>query len=458
MKFRKEKDSLGIVEVPQEMLFGASTQRAVQNFAISRLRFSRSFIEAFAVVKENCAKVNGELKLLEPNCVAAIVRSCQEIAEGQYDNHFVVDVFQTGSGTSTNMNFNEVIAHLSGKLLKRKVHPNDEVNKGQSSNDVFPTVIHVAAADSIGHRLLPALRQVREDLENKTKEFKSIVKVGRTHLQDATPLLLGQEFSGYESQIQKSIQRIENTLPSLFELAIGGTAVGTGVNTHPQFGKRVSKRLAKKYRLNFVEASNHFEAQATKDACLEVSGSLRSLSVSLSKIANDLRWLSSGPRAGLGELILPEVQPGSSIMPGKINPVIPESVLQVCAKVIGNDSTITWGAASGNFELNTMMPLIAFCLLESIEILSNALLVFSEKCLRGLQADTQRIQALLEHNLMLATPLALVIGYDKAAEIARAAWKQNKSVREVAAKLLNLSEGELDKILDPKAMVKPKKV
>lgn len=457
MKFRQEKDSLGMVKVPEEKFYGASTQRAVHNFPISSLRFSRAFIEVFSVVKECCARVNGELKLLDPKVAKAISKACQAIAQGQYDDHFVVDVFQTGSGTSTNMNFNEVIATLSGKELKRKVHPNDEVNKGQSSNDVFPTVIHVCAVHLIQNRLLPALQQLEKVLVDKAKEFKSIVKVGRTHLQDATPLLLGQEFSGYEAQIRKGIERIEKALPSLFELAIGGTAVGTGVNTHPEFGKRVSEELKKKYQLPFVEASNHFEAQAAKDACLEMSGVLRTLAVSLSKIANDLRWLSCGPRAGLSELILPEVQPGSSIMPGKINPVIPEAVLQVCAKVIGNDSTITWAAASGNFELNTMMPVLAFCLLESIEILSSATQVFGEKCIEGLKANQERIDFLLENNLMLATPLALVVGYDKAAELAKTAWREKKSIREVALEQLSLTEKELDKILEPKTMVRPKK-
>jgi len=460
MGFRKEKDSMGEMNIPQDKLYGASTQRAVENFPISSLRFSSRFIRVFAWVKEACAQANLELGLLEKNLANAILKACREIETGKYDSHFVVDVFQTGSGTSTNMNFNEVAANLANLELGSKVgshqpiHPNDHVNLGQSSNDVFPTVIHVAAVLGVVERLLPALENLESSLNKKAKEFEKVVKVGRTHLQDATPLLLGQEFSGYAEQVKKSVGRIKQSLPSLLELAIGGTAVGTGINTHPEFGKRVTAHLSKKLNLVFKEAPNHFEAQAAKDGCLEMSGALKTVAVSLTKISNDIRWLSCGPRAGLGELILPETQPGSSIMPGKVNPVIAEAILQVGAKVIGNDTTITWGAASGNLELNTMMPLIAHSLLESIEILTNGIEMFDKLCVKGIQANKKRIDQLLENNLMLATPLAVVVGYDKAAEVAKKAHQENKSIREVAQELLAIPEKQLAEILDPSKMVR----
>lgn len=457
MKFRKEKDFMGEVSVPAGMFFGASTQRAVENFPISGLRFPQSFIRSFSELKKACSEVNAELGLLDTKVSRAISKCCDLISRGDLNDQFVVDVFQTGSGTSTNMNFNEVIAYVASKELKIKVHPNDHVNLGQSSNDVFPTSIHLASSMEIHQKLIPALEGVEKELQKKCREFRGIVKVGRTHLQDATPLTLEQEFSGYLEQIKKSRERVLRALPSLLELAIGGTAVGTGVNTHPDFGKKVIQKLKQKSKLNFQQARNHFEAQASKDGCLEASAALRSVAVSLTKISNDIRWLSCGPRAGIGELVIPAIQPGSSIMPGKVNPVIPEAVLQVGAKVIGNDSSITWAVASGNFELNTMMPLIAYCLLESIEILSNALLVFQKKCLEGMRANSERIKSLLENNLMLATPLALVVGYDQAAEVAKKAWEQNRSVREVALEMLSLSVEELDHLLDPKNMIKPQK-
>ncbi|NBX93320.1 MAG: class II fumarate hydratase [Proteobacteria bacterium] len=463
MGFRKEKDSMGEMTIPQNKLYGASTQRAIENFPISSLRFSRYFLQVFSWVKEACAQANLELGTLDPKLANAILEACAEIESGKRDDHFVVDVFQTGSGTSTNMNFNEVAANLANIKLGSKVgshhpiHPNDHVNLEQSSNDIFPTVTHVAAACLVKVQLIPNLKKLERTLHKKTKEFESIVKVGRTHLQDATPISLGQEFSGYEEQIRKCIERIEKALPALFELAIGGTAVGTGINTHRDFGKRVTAHLAAKLKLPFIEASNHFEAQATKDGCLEMSGALRSLSVSFTKIANDIRWMACGPRAGFSELFLPEVQPGSSIMPGKVNPVIPESLLQVCAKVVGNDSTIVWGCASGSFELNTMMPVIAFCLLESAEILSNATETFDRLCIQGLRANSLRIAELLERNLMLATPLARVVGYDQAAEIAKKAYQENKTIREVALKVLTISAEKLDEILDPHQMVRPAK-
>jgi fumarate hydratase class II len=352
------------------------------------------------------------------------------------------------------MNFNEVIATVASQKSKKRVHPNDHVNKGQSSNDIFPSAIHVSADLMLERKLLPQLRILEEALEVKTKEFKNVIKVGRTHLQDATPILLGQEFSGYREQVKKCNQRIRNALSSLLELAVGGTAVGTGLNTHPDFGGQVCLRMSKRTGFKFREASNHFEAQASKDGCLEMSGTLKTLAVALTKIANDLRWLACGPRAGISEIVLPEVQPGSSIMPGKVNPVIPESLLQICAKVIGNDSTITWAAASGSFELNTMMPLIAYALLESIEILAHGIQTFEKKCVRGIQANPERMDELLKRNLMLATPLAVKVGYDKAAEVAKRAYRENRTVFEVALEMLSISEEELARILDPRQMLR----
>lgn len=436
-------------------LWGPATQRAIENFPISRLRFPFEFMTTFAVVKQSCAEVNWELGLLEPKLAKAIIKASEQIAGGQHREQFPVDVFQTGSGTSTNMNFNEVIASLANQKNQKLVHPNDHVNKGQSSNDVFPTVIHVAVVLMIEKNLLPNLKTLEASLNQKTKEFKNYLKVGRTHLQDATPILLGQEFSAYREQVKKGYERVRKSLSGLLELAIGGTAVGTGVNTHPEFGKRVSASLSKKLGIEFREASNHFEAQASKDSCLEMSGVLKTLAISLTKIANDMRWLGSGPRAGIGEISLPEVQPGSSIMPGKVNPVIAESLLQVCAKVVGNDSTLTWAAASGNFELNTMMPLIAYTLLESVELLANGVDVFERKCVRGIKANEERMDELLRRNLMLATPLAIKVGYDKAAEVAKRAFAENRTVFEVALEMLSISREELTEILDPKQMLRP---
>lgn len=457
MALRKERDSLGIVKVPEDKLYGASTQRAVENFNISSLRFSRPFIRAFAQVKRACAQTNLELGLLEPQLAQAICSACDEIEKGKYDSHFVVDIFQTGSGTSTNMNFNEVIAELASQKAKKKIHPNDHVNKGQSSNDIFPTVMHVVVIEKVISELLPALKALEKTFQKKAERFKSILKVGRTHLQDAAPLSLGQEFSGYLEQIKKAQERVQRACSALLELAVGGTAVGTGINTHPQFGKRVIAHLNRESGHGFKEAKNHFEAQACQDSCVEMSGALKTVAVSLTKVANDIRWLSCGPRAGLGEIEIPAVQPGSSIMPGKVNPVIPEALLQVCAKVIGNDATITWAGASGNFELNTMMPVMAFSLLESVEILAQGSLVFEAKCVRGIEPNSKRIQKLLEDNLMLATPLALVVGYDQATEIAQTAWKEQTSIREVARRELKLSDQELSKILDPRNMIQSKK-
>ncbi len=460
-EFRIEKDSMGEMKVPSDSLYGASTQRAVLNFPVSDLRFSREFIRVLAIIKSTCAEVNKKLGKLDPKIAEAIISASQEIAEGKYDKHFVVDIFQTGSGTSTNMNFNEVAANIANLAVgsaigsKKPVHPNDHVNMGQSSNDIIPTAMHVAAALSVKEKLFPALTKLHATLQSKTKAFQSIVKTGRTHLQDATPVTLGQEFSGYENQIKKSLERVQRALTSVLELAIGGTAVGTGINTDAQFGKHVSEGLAKKLGMPFKEAENHFEAQASKDGCVELSGALKTVAVSLTKIANDIRWLSSGPRCGIGEIIIPATQPGSSIMPGKVNPVIPESLLQVCAQVIGNDAAITWGGANGNFELNVMMPMMAHNLLQSISLLSNATVMFEEKCVRGIEANLTRISETVERSLMLSTTLAPVVGYDKAAEISKKAFTENKTVREVALATVKISAEELNKILDPSQMVIP---
>ncbi len=458
---RLEKDSMGEMRVPATALYGATTQRAVENFPISGLRFSRDYIRMLAHIKASCAEVNKELGKLDAKLCDSIVKACGDIAEGGHDSQFVLDIFQTGSATSTNMNFNEVASNLANLSVgspigsKKPVHPNDHVNMGQSSNDIIPTAIHVAAAVGVKERLLPALARLQKTLEQKAQEFSKIVKTGRTHLQDATPVLLGQEFGGYAAQVQKAQARITKSLDGVLELAVGGTAVGTGINTDAQFGKKVSEKLAKKLGMAFRETDNHFEAQASKDACVELSGSLRTAAVSLTKIANDLRWLGSGPRCGISEINLPAVQPGSSIMPGKVNPVIPEALLQVCAQVIGNDAAVTWGGAAGNFELNVMMPVIAHNLLQSIQFLASAVDVFEEKCVRGIEANLTRIAETVERSLMLATPLAPVVGYDKAADIAKQAYKEGKTVREVAKTATALSDEELKKLLDVSSMVYP---
>ncbi len=458
---RIEKDSMGEMRVPAKALYGATTQRAVENFPISGIRFSRDYIKMLAHIKSSCAEVNKELGKLDAKVADPIIKACAEIAEGGYDHEFVLDIFQTGSGTSTNMNFNEVAANIANIALgqgigtKKPIHPNDHINMGQSSNDIIPTAIHVAAAVMVHERLIPALTSLGKALDAKANEFGKIVKTGRTHLQDATPVLLGQQFGGYAAQVIKSKERVQKSLDGVLELAVGGTAVGTGINTDAQFGKMVSAKLAKKLGLKFREADNHFEAQASKDACVELSGSLRSTACALTKVANDLRWLGSGPRCGIAEINLPPVQPGSSIMPGKVNPVIPEALLQVCAQVIGNDATVAWGGANGNFELNVMMPVIAHNLLQSIELLANAVKVFEEKCVKGIEANLPRIAETVERSLMLATPLAPVVGYDKAAEIAKTAYKEGKTVREVAKQITDLTDDQLKELLDVSGMVYP---
>ena len=454
-KSRVEVDSLGEMQVPAKAYYGAQTARAVENFPISQLRFPRSFIRAIGLVKKYAALANASLGFLPATVASAIEEAAQEVVEGKLDGEFVVDIFQTGSGTSTNMNANEVIANRASELLggqrgDKAVHPNDHVNRGQSSNDVIPTAIHLAALEGINSRLIPALNELHEELLRKAEAFWEIIKIGRTHLQDATPMRLGQEFSGYASQIAHGVKRLENVKPHLGQLAFGGTAVGTGINTHPEFARRTIAGLAKETGLDLREAPNHFEAQAACDACVEASGALKTVAVSLIKIANDIRWLGSGPRLGLGELKLAPTQPGSSIMPGKVNPVMCEMVIQVGAQVIGQDAAITLGGGYGNFELNTMLPLIAYNLLQSIELLANGSRVFARRCVAVLQADAARCEANIERSLAMVTGLAPIIGYDKAAKIAKAASDSNRTVREVAAEMAGLDQKTLEELLDPR--------
>jgi len=458
---RIEKDSMGEMQVPNTAYWGAQTQRAVENFPISGIRFPRRFIKAMGMLKKSAALTNAELGRLDQKLADGIVLAADEVIAGKLDEHFVVDIYQTGSGTSSNMNTNEVIANRANEIMggsigdKSPIHPNDHVNMGQSSNDTIPTSMHVSAMEAIDQDLIPALKGLYEALDAKAKEFDSIIKIGRTHLQDATPIRLGQEFSGYASMIAHGIKRLENVTDHLGELAIGGTAVGTGINTHPQFGAKVSARLSEMTGLKFREAENHFEAQGSKDAYVEASGALKTIAVSLMKIGNDIRWLGSGPRCGIGELLLPEVQPGSSIMPGKVNPVIAESLTMVCAQVIGNDAAITVGGLSGNFELNVMMPMMAHNMLQSIHLLSTSSTVFNEKCISGMRADVERNNEMVEQSLAMCTSLAPIIGYDNAAAIAKEAYKTGRTVREVASEKGLMSDEELAKVLDPMSMTKP---
>ncbi len=455
--FRMERDTMGEMRVPTHALYGAQTARAIENFPISSQRFPRGFVRALGLIKKHAAHTNAELSLLTPQLADAIQRAAQEVIEGKHDAEFVVDIFQTGSGTSTNMNANEVIATRATKLLggNPRVHPNDHVNRGQSSNDVIPTAIHVAAVEAIERKLISGLETLREALSAKAIEFHDVLKIGRTHLQDATPIRLGQEFSGYASQVEHGIARLRDALPRLGELALGGTAVGTGINTHPEFARRTIERIATETALKLREASNHFEAQAARDACVETSGALKTIALSLLKIANDIRFLGSGPRLGYGELKLPATQPGSSIMPAKVNPVMCEMLMQVCAQVIGNDGAITVGGMLGNFELNVMMPVIAYNLLQSIELLSNGARVFAERCVTGIEADRERCERSIEQSLALCTPLAPMIGYDKAAAIAKAAYATGRTVREVAIEQSGLNEDKLAQLLDPLRQVEP---
>jgi fumarate hydratase class II len=454
--YRIERDSMGEMRVPASALYGATTARAVENFPISGLRFSRPFLRALGLIKGAAAEVNLALGLLPEGKARLIVQAAREVADGRWDAEFPIDIFQTGSGTSTNMNANEVIAsraaQLSGHPETRPVHPNDDVNMCQSSNDVIPAAIHLAAYLEVSERLLPALTHLQQTLERRAAETHDVVKTGRTHLMDATPVRLGQQIGGWTAQVAHARRRLEDTLPRLAQLALGGTAVGTGLNAHPEFGARIARALAERTGYPFVEAENHFAAQAAMDTAVELSGALKAYAAGLTKIANDLRWMNSGPQAGLAEIVLPALQPGSSIMPGKINPVIPEAVVMVCAQVVGNDVTVTIGTQSGNFELNVMLPVIAHNLLQSIELLSNASRVLADKAVAGFTVNRDRIADLVEKNPILVTALNPIIGYDAAARIAKRAYAENRRVKEVAAELTDLSPAELDRLLDPAAL------
>ena len=458
---RIERDAMGEVHVPAHVLWGAQTQRAVENFTISGQRFGRRFIAALGQVKYACARANLDLGHLDPRLWAAIAQACDEVSAGDLDAHFPIDVFQTGSGTSTNMNANEVIANRAIQLLggevgsKSPVHPNDHVNMSQSSNDVIPTVIHVAATLALRDDLLPALAHLHALLLSKAIAFDAIVKTGRTHLQDATPIRLGQVFGGYAAQIEQATFRAQRAVAALRELPLGGTGVGTGINCPAGFAERAIAHLNTALGTGFVEAHNHVEANAARDALVEASGMLKTIAVSLHKVANDIRWLASGPRNGLGELRLPAVQPGSSIMPGKVNPVIPEAVIMACAQVIGCDAAITFGGLGGYFELNLMMPLITHNILNAIALLANATEVFADRCIIGLEADVDRCSETVERNLALATALAPALGYDKAAEIAKEAQSTGKTVREIAEAWNVLPAEMLAVLLNPYRMTEP---
>ncbi len=450
---------MGEMEVPADALYGASTMRAVLNFPISDLRFPRTFIRALGLIKQAAARTNMDLGVLDESIGNAVVAAAQEVINGRYDDHFVLDVFQTGSGTSTNTNANEVIANvasqaLGGDLGSRIVHPNDHVNLGQSSNDVIPTAIQLAALIAVKEDLIPALENLRGELQKKSDEFWPIIKTGRTHLQDATPIRLGQEFLGFAGQAEYGIRRLRRVQEALAEVALGGTAVGTGVNTHPEFSQRTCEKLSQVTGVEIRETGNHFQAQATLDATVEASGQLKTIAVSLHKIANDIRFLGCGPRAGLGEIILPEVQPGSSIMPGKINPVIAESMVQVAAQVVGNDATITLAGQGGYFELNTMMPVAAYNILQSIALLAASADNFAVQCVAGIEA-TDVGPGMVERGLMLGTALSPAIGYDAAAGIAKQAAATGRTIREVALEETDLSDAQLDELLNPEEMTKP---
>ena len=443
MSTRIEHDTMGEMAVPEDALYGAQTARAVENFPISSLRLQRSFIRAMGIIKAAAARVNGGHGWLDPQRAAAIEEAANRVADGHYDTQFVVDVFQTGSGTSTNMNVNEVIAHLAG------VHANDDVNRGQSSNDVFPAAMHIAAAECVAQRLLPAMEELGAVLSAKAREFHDVIKIGRTHLQDAVPMRLGQEFGGYAQQVANAAERIRAASGGLYELPLGGTAVGTSLNAPEGFGHETIAEIARVTGLPFVEAANHFEAQAAKDAVVFLSGALRGYAVALTKIANDIRWLGSGPRCGIGELKLPAVQPGSSIMPGKVNPVIAESAAMVCAQVIGHDATIAWCGAAGNFELNVMMPVMAYDLLQAIDLLAAASVNFSRKLVTSLEADAERARIFVERSLAMGTALVPDIGYERVAALVKEAYASGRTVREVASEKSGLSARRLEELLDP---------
>ncbi|MDQ6994834.1 MAG: class II fumarate hydratase [Mariprofundaceae bacterium] len=455
---RIERDSMGEMDVPKDAMYGASTARAVENFPVSSLRFPRVFLKALGHIKLAASQVNLQLNKLDQDRQTLISEACQEVIEGKWDEHFVLDIFQTGSGTSTNMNANEVIAHRCSQLSEDvTIHPNDHINMGQSSNDVIPTAIHLAAADVLVHQLLPALKHLHQQLDEKAQEHMDMVKIGRTHLMDATPITLGQEISSWARQIELGMERVSACLPHLCELAQGGTAVGTGLNTHPEFGARMAETLSTAYDISFTESKNHFEAQAAQDASVELSGALKTLAVSLVKIANDVRILNMGPRCGLGEISVPAVQPGSSIMPGKINPVIAESMAQVCAQVIGNDATISFAGASGLLDLNVMLPVILHNLIESESLLSNASIMFADKCIAGLQGNAERCEEQIAWSMSMVTSLAPVIGYDQASKLAKQAVAEGKTVRQLCLELQLMDEHQLNDLLDPTTMLHPSK-
>ncbi|MEY2604580.1 MAG: fumarate hydratase, class [Verrucomicrobiota bacterium] len=461
MQTRIEKDSMGTMELPADAIYGATTQRAVLNFPISGYRFSRPFIRALGLVKWAAAQANRDLGKLDEKRALLITEAAEEVIEGHWDSQFPIDIFQTGSGTSTNMNANEVIANRCSQLdskaigSKDPVHPNDHVNMGQSSNDVIPTSIHIAVAESVRSELMPALDHLQQGLEAKAHEFWEVIKIGRTHLMDATPVRLGQEFSGYAKQVEYGKLRAGNAIAAVEELALGGTAVGTGLNSHPEFAGKVMGHLWNRTGVAFREARNHFEAQGAKDGLVEASGQMRSIAVSLFKIANDIRLLASGPRCGIGEIQLPATQPGSSIMPGKVNPVMCESVVQVCAQVFGNDTTVCWGGANGQLELNVMMPVMAHNVLESIRLLSNVARAFQDKCISGIIANQDRCNELVELSMAMVTSLAPLIGYDRAAEIAKESAATGKTVRQICRERQVLPEDQLNRALDPVEMTKP---
>ena len=452
-QFRTEKDSMGEFQVPIDAKYGASTARAVDNFPISNLRFSRSFIKALGEIKKACAKVNQNNKLLDKNFADSIIDAAQQVINGDHDKDFVVDIFQTGSGTSTNMNANEIISKIASESSSENIHPNDHVNMSQSSNDVIPTATNVAAVTEIVQNLIPAVESLIQSLEDKAKKWEKVYKNGRTHLMDATPVSLGQEFSGYSALLSERLEDIKSSLINASKLASGGTAVGTGINAPDNFGKDVAKEISNSLGINFLEVENHFTRQGSREEVVHLSGCLKAFAVSMFKIANDIRWMGSGPVSGLNELIIPALQPGSSIMPGKVNPVIPEMVMQVSAQVIGNDNTITFSSSNGNFELNTMLPVMAHNLLESIELLTTSTDVFEKKLINDLEANTEKLDENIQKNSILVTALVPVIGYDKSAEVAKEAMSQNKTIKEVLLEKNLISSEEIDELLNIEKLI-----
>jgi fumarate hydratase class II len=450
--YRIERDSMGEVRVPTDALYGAQTQRAVENFPVSGLRFPRAFLRALGMIKGAAAAANQDLGLLEPEMAGAIQQAAKEVEDGLHDAHFPLDIFQTGSGTSTNMNANEVIATLAARTLGRKVHPNDHVNMSQSSNDVIPTAIHVSAYVEATDHLIPAVTHLRDAIDRRASQLDRVVKTGRTHLMDALPLRMSQELGGWSSQIGDGVSRIASTFPRLRELALGGTAIGTGLNAHPQFGSAVAAKLASMTRLPFVTSHNYFASLSSQDTAVELSGQLKTLAATLMKIANDLRWMNSGPQAGLAEISLPDLQPGSSIMPGKVNPVIPEAVTMVCAQVMGNDVTVAIGGQSGNFQLNVMLPVIAYNLLESLTLLGRVATLLADKAVAGFTVNEARVADLVGRNPILVTALNPVTGYETGAKIAKRAYAEGRRVKDVAAEMTALTAEELERLLDPRKM------